>query len=328
MYYSMRQEIYEITPEQFPALLREIDDPPTRLFVRGTLPRSDAKLLCVVGSRSYSHYGHDVCQKLIGGLARQTQRRRSDGSSRIVIVSGLALGIDALAHQSAVDSGLVTIAWPGSGLDDQVLYPRANQKLAQKIIAAGGALLSEFLPDQRARPESFPQRNRLMAGMSHAVLIIEAEQKSGTMITARLATDYNRDVLTVPGSIFSQHTAGPHYLLAQGARLVTSAADIIDALDLAPPPQPPPHPHTNTKKNSTKTLELFAVKDSIALAGRFPTATPDERAILAVLIERGPIRTDELIEYAALSTSRGNIAITLLEVSDTIKISGGLVYLA
>ncbi len=332
--------IREISPGEFPALVREINDPPARLFVRGALPAADTKFLCVVGSRAYSRYGREVCETLIGALVREPQRRRTDGTSRIVIVSGLALGIDAIAHQAALDAGVPTIAWPGSGLDDHVLYPRAHQKLAQKILAAGGALLSEFSPDHRARPESFPQRNRLMAGASHAVLIIEAERQSGTMITARLATDYNRDVLAVPGSIFSRHTAGPHYLLSQGARLVASATDIIDALDLSPPPEPPKKSEKQKKQKrdqkssppagagKTTTLELFEAKDSLALVGRFPTATPDELAILAILVARGePVNKDELMECANFSPSRANVAITLLELSNTIKVSGGLVRL-
>ncbi|GEM_PF-113436 len=326
-------EIFEIGPAEFPALLREINDPPKQLFVRGALPAADSVFLCVVGSRGYSRYGQEVCEFLISGLAQEPQTRRGDGSGRIVIVSGLALGIDAIAHQSALESGLPTIALPGSGLGNDVLYPRANGNLAEKILKAGGALMSEFAPDWRARPESFPQRNRIMAGLSHAVLIIEAEHKSGTMITARLATEYNRDVLTVPGSIFSHHSQGPHYLLSQGARLIASAADIIDALNLTPPPPPKEtRKKSERKKNAnskTETMELFALKDSLALTRRWPLATPDELAILAILVERGePVTKDELFVRAALPISRVNVALTLLELAGHIKINGGLARLS
>ncbi len=320
------EKIYEIGSAEFPPLLREINDPPQQLYVRGQLPAADAVFLCVVGSRNHSRYGRDACESLIAGLAREPQQRQSDGESRVVIVSGLALGIDTIAHQAALDAGLKTLAMPGSGLDDRVLYPRSNQKIAHKILAAGGTLLSEFAPSWRARPESFPQRNRLMAGVSHAILIVEAERKSGTMITARLATDYNRDVLAIPGSIFSRHTEGPHYLLSQGARLISNATDLIDALNLAPPEPPPTR--EKSQKNKVANLELFEAKDSLALVRRFPMATPDELAILAVLIERGePIGKDELFEQAGLSASRANVAITLLELSSHIKVTGGLIRL-
>lgn len=219
MEYPLRQ----LDCEEFPPLVREIADQPTRLMARGTLPSYDLKWLAVVGSRKYTPYGKAACERLISDLR----------GTPIVIVSGLALGIDALAHKTALAAGLPCVAVPGSGLDWDILYPRSNQSLAKEILKNGGALISEFDEDQTADQWTFPQRNRIMAGISHATLLIEAEERSGTLITARLATEYNRELLAVPGSIFSANTAGTHQFLKLGARMVTSAADILDALGLA-----------------------------------------------------------------------------------------------
>lgn len=204
---------------RIPKLLREIPDPPQQLFKRGILPDDEGLIfLTVIGSRKYSEYGKRVCEKIISGLAGYP----------FVIVSGMALGIDSIAHKTALDHGLITIAVPGSGLDDRVLYPASNLSLAHTIIKSGGCLISEFEPNFKATNWSFPKRNRIMAGMSHAVLVIEAENISGTRITARLATEYNREVFAVPGSIFSVSSEGTNELIREGAVPVTSAQDIIN----------------------------------------------------------------------------------------------------
>ena len=197
-----------ISKEKIPALLKEIPKPPKKLYVRGTLPSLELKWLAVVGSRACSTYGRQVVRHLISALTGYP----------IVIVSGLAYGIDAEAHKAALDAGLLTVAIPGSGVDDRVLYPRAHVNLAKEILKAGGALVSEFEPLQKAADYTFPQRNRIMAGISHATLVIEAKEKSGSLITARLATDYNRELLVVPGSIFSEESKGTHQFLKLGDR--------------------------------------------------------------------------------------------------------------
>jgi DNA processing protein len=153
----MNYPVRKLSPKEFPTLLKEIPDPPEQLFVRGNLP-TKSKILSVVGARAYSSYGKDVCEMLIDGL------RGHD----VAIVSGLALGIDSIAHKSALSAGLFTLAVPGSGLNDEVLYPSTHKKLAHDILDAGGGLLSEFEPDFKATPWSFPQRNRIMAGLAHA----------------------------------------------------------------------------------------------------------------------------------------------------------------
>ena len=219
---TMNADIRALSLEEFPPLLHEIPDAPKQLYLRGTLPDPSQKLLAVVGSRKYSAYGRQAVEVLIKGLAGYP----------IVIVSGLALGIDSLAHEAALATGLKTIAVPGSGLHPDVLYPRAHMRLAERILEAGGAPLSEYAPHFQARPESFPERNRIMAGMSHAVLVIEAATRSGTLITAKLTADYNRDLLVVPGSIFSPTSFGPHLFLSLGATPITTSADILKALGL------------------------------------------------------------------------------------------------
>lgn len=215
-------DIRVLNKSEFPPLLNEIPDAPQSLYIRGSLPPNNHKLLAVVGSRRMSNYGKDACEHLIQGLSDQP----------ISIISGMALGIDATAHQAALRAGLHTIAVLGSSVDDASIHPRTNYGLAQDILKAGGALISESAPGFTPRPESFPKRNRIVTGMSHATLIIEAGEKSGTLITARLTTEYDRELLIVSHSIFSDGGAGGHIFMKLGAAPVRSAEDILEALGL------------------------------------------------------------------------------------------------
>jgi DNA processing protein len=217
-------EIREFAKEEWPAQLLEIPQLPKRLWIRGKLPPAGTKLLTVVGSRAMTRYGQEACEKLITGLAGYP----------ISIVSGLALGADACAHKAALAAGLHTIAIPGSGLDDSVIGPRTNFGLAKDILAAGGALISEQEPLHKPRLGEFPSRNRIMVGMSDAVLVIEAGNKSGTLITARLASEYNRDLLCVPHRIGDSHAFGSHLFIRLGAALVAEPLHILEALGIPP----------------------------------------------------------------------------------------------
>ena len=152
----------------------------------------------------------------------------------ISIVSGLALGVDTCAHKAALAAGLHTLALPGSGLDDDVLYPRSNRLFAKEILQAGGGFLSEYASDTLSRVHFFPERNRLMVGIADAVLVIEAGQKSGTLITARLASEYNRDLLCIPHRIADPHSFGPHLFIRLGAALVSESIHILEALHIPP----------------------------------------------------------------------------------------------
>lgn len=227
--------ICELSSSEFPPLLREIPQQPKQLNYRGVLPPSDMKLITVVGSRKYSTYGKQVVEHLISGLH----------GHNVGIVSGLALGIDSLAHEAALRHNLYTLAVPGSGLHANVIYPATHKPLARKILESNGGMLSEFDPLFKATMWSFSQRNRIMAGIAHATLVIEASEKSGTLITARMAAEYNRDLLVVPGNIFSQNSAGSHQFLKLGATPVTHARDILYVLGIDPDKNP-----THTVKGS------------------------------------------------------------------------------
>lgn len=219
----MHTTLQRIGGKDIPRRLREIPDAPKQLYVLGVLQDEGRPHLAVVGSRAASPYGKQAVRELIGGL------RGTD----VVIVSGLAYGIDALAHETALENGLATIAIPGSGLDWSVLYPRAHVNLARTIVQSGGALVSEFEPETKAADWTFPKRNRIMAGLCQATLVVEARERSGSLITARLTAEYNRDLLVVPGSIFSEESRGTHQFLKLGATPVTCAADVRSALGIS-----------------------------------------------------------------------------------------------
>jgi len=276
--------IEELT--NIPYRLKEISDPPKKLFIQGNFPDEEMKFLTVVGSRRYSVYGKMVCQKLIEKLAGYP----------IVIVSGMALGIDAIAHESALRAGLKTIAVPGSGLDPKVLYPKTNWGLSRKILESGGCLISEFEPNYKATSWGFIQRNRIGAGLADAVLLIEAGEKSGTLTTARLATDYNREILVIPGNINSATSKGSNALLRDGATPILKSADILEALGLEP------------KEN--KELEV--------------NLPPEEKEVYELLNE--PISKEEISIKIGKPIIEVNILITMLEIRGLIKQSEGKIY--
>ena len=277
--------IYELKAEEFPPLLREIPQVPTSLNYRGTLPSPSLKLLCVVGSRKYTTYGKQVVDHLIGGLE----------GYEVGIVSGLALGIDSLAHEAALRHSIYTLAVPGSGIDDTVIYPATHKGLAQKILESGGGLLSEFEPTFTATKWSFTQRNRIMAGVAHATLVIEASEKSGTLITARMATDYNRELLVVPGNIFSANSAGSHQFLKLGATPVTHAKDILYALGFS----------QDVVEQKPK---VFAPTSSLS---------PDELKVISALFE--PTEKDTLIRTINLPAHTANSLLMQMEIKGLIS---------
>ncbi|HET8575054.1 MAG TPA: DNA-processing protein DprA [Candidatus Paceibacterota bacterium] len=284
----MEYEIQELPKENFPPLLLEIPDQPKRLRFRGQLPAPESTLLCIVGSRKYTPYGKEACEALVASLA----------GSGVTIVSGLALGIDAIAHEAALRAGLPTVAVPGSGLSWEAIYPKTNFQVAKEILSQGGALLSEFADDHHPRPESFPQRNRIMAGMSHATLIIEAEERSGTLITARLAMDYNRDVCVVPAGIFSDSSKGSNRLLREGAHPITDPEDLLEILGIKKDPE---------KKGDQ--LQLFE------------GASDEERAVWQILDE--PKEKEEVLRALSLSITQANILLSSMEIKGMIRESMG-----
>lgn len=284
----MNSELQRIPAEALPLRLREIPDAPTQLYVRGTLPSQERPHLAVVGSRAATPYGKQVVRELLQGL-RGTQ---------VVIVSGLAYGIDALAHTIALEMGLTTVAVPGSGLGWDVLYPRANVNLAREILKAGGALISEFEPEMRAADWTFPQRNRIMAGLCQATLVVEARERSGSLITARLTAEYNRDLLVVPGSIFSEGSRGTHQFLKLGAMPITNAVDLRVALSL---------PETQSSATCITREDL----------------SETEQEVLRIIAS--PTSREALIQELGLSTTEANILLSAMEIKGLISEEFGFV---
>jgi DNA processing protein len=207
----------------YPAALSVIADPPPALWVRGTADTLSGPAVAIVGSRAGSPYGLTVAERLATDLAARG----------IVIVSGLARGVDSAAHRGALAAPGATIGVLGSGAD--VVYPAEHCSLACDIEAQGGAIVSELVPGTPPQPQFFPLRNRIISGLSRAVLIVEAGEKSGSLITARCALDQGRDVLAVPGNVLSGRNRGGHALLRDGAKIVESADDILEELGMPAP---------------------------------------------------------------------------------------------
>jgi DNA processing protein len=285
----MADDLQILSPNEFPSLLREIPGAPKQLYVRGELPGFEKSWLAVVGSRAITPYGRQAVKHLIEGLHGYP----------IVVVSGLAYGTDAEAHKAALGAGLPTVAVPGSGLDWNVLYPRANVALAREILKADGALISEEKPDMKATDYTFPKRNRIMAGLCRAVLIIEAKEQSGSLITAKLTVEYNRDLLVVPGSIFSEESKGTHQFLRLGATPVTCPEDILVALGIA------------KREGSASWAEL---RDDLS---------PDELRVFEIL--HSPVSRDALIAELELPITEANILLSTMEIKGLITEELGVV---
>lgn len=267
--------------ENWPDGLTQIPSPPKQLFIRGEI-NSTQKFLTIVGPRKYTEYGENICRKIIEYIA----------CPEICLVSGLAYGIDSLVHEMAIENKMRTIALPGSGLGQNVIYPRGNLGLAQKILENRGALISEFPINLSAKQWTFPQRNRLMAGFSEATLIIEATQKSGSMITARLAVDYNKTVMAVPGSIFWENSTGPNYLIQQGAETILSGQEILDFFKL--------------EKNNNDNQNNLSEKEKIIWN-----------------LIANPKSFDELLEQTEMKIFELNEIISWLEIRGLIKVING-----
>lgn len=284
-------EKYEIrtllrSEAEYPALLRESSDPPEVLFIRGILNESPS--VAIVGSRKHTGYGRRCVQEIVSTLASMGLR----------IISGLALGIDGLAHETTLKAKGSTVAVLGSGLDDHTIYPRDNYRLAKRILESQGALVSEFPPGTPGLKHHFPMRNRIIAGLSLATVVIEAHENSGSLITAKLALEENREVLAVPGSIFQTSSNGCHRLISLGARPCLSAQSVLDALSLDRP-------------------ELAAeVRKELPL-------NPLESRILSLIDT--PKHADELARLDQSPASQVSTALSLLELKGCVRpIGGGL----
>lgn len=269
----------------YPKLLAQISDPPKQLYCRGNLDLLNSECIGVVGTRKLTPYGKESAQYITRGLA----------TAGFTIVSGLAMGIDAVAHQTTLETGGKTIAVLGGGIGNQKIGPKINLPLAKRILENNGLLVSEYSDDEEIYAPNFAMRNRIISGLSKGVVIIEADRDSGSLITAKCALDQNRDVFAVPGNIFSNKSIGSNDLIKKGAKLVTSAGDITEEYGY--------------------NLNIFGkYKSSIS------TANSTQKTILDILQNKGESSSDEIIAMlTSLDTSDILSSLSVLEMSGLAK---------
>jgi len=281
---SPKQEnIRKITlqDKNYPAILKEIHNPPKELYIKGEITNQDKVAIAVVGTRKYTQYGKQVCLDIAGKLAKLG----------ITIVSGLAKGIDTFAHQAALESGGQTIAVLGSGLDKKSFYPSTNYSLSEKI-SQQGVVISEYPPGTQGTHFTFPQRNRIISGLSLGVVVIEAPEESGALITATLALEQNREVFAIPGSIYEKNSVGTNKLIKMGAKLVTDVEDILEELNLS---------HLST-------IEKKKIKPE----------NKEEEIIFSILSGQ-PTHIDEIIKKSGLSAGTVNSILMILELKKAVR---------
>jgi len=279
-----KENIKILLKEELPYFLQEIYTPPEILYVKGELPNENLNHLAVVGPRKFSTYGKEACQKIINGLKEHN----------VVIVSGLAAGIDTIAHIAALENNLQTIAVLGHGLDPRVLFPQDNMQLADKI-TKNGCVISEYSYSTRATKFTFPQRNRIAAGLSQGTLVIEAPERSGSLITATMALESNREVFAVPNNIFSKNSEGTNKLLKEGAVPVTEPEDIL----------------------KTFGIDIESKPQNIVLS-------ETEQKIISFLDE--PIERDELIRKSGMQPQEINPQLIQMQIKGIIKEIDGKIY--
>lgn len=299
---AMGGDILILDDGSYPDLLREIADPPITLYVRGEWQAClDAPCISIVGSRRCSTYGKNASEMLARDLA----------SRGITIVSGFARGIDSAAHIGAIAGKGRTVAVLGTGIDQ--VYPKENVKLVENILANGGAVVSQFPLGTPPLKENFPYRNRIISGLSLGVLIVEASERSGSLITARLAMEQNREVMAVPGNITSKNSFGTNYLIKSGAKLVQQWQDVVAELpsDVAAEILPPP---TDDKDIEKVSAAKTAIPSDLSSA---------ERIVFAFLTPDGSKHIDVLLEKSKLSFGELNNALVSLDLKDLIRVLPG-----
>ena len=274
--------------EDYPARLKEIYDLPPVIYVKGSLLPDDERSIAVVGTRNPSHYGRQVTEQLVYDIA----------SAGVAIVSGLARGVDGVAHRTALDARQRTIAVLGSGLD--IIYPREHTNLSERIVE-NGALVSEHALGTRPDARNFPRRNRIMSGMTLGTLVIEAGARSGALITARQALEENREVFAVPGNILSDNSKGTNRLIRESAaKLVTSCEDVLEELNLS------------------------SVTRQIEMAALFPE--DENEAELLRYITFDPVHVDEVCRSSGKSASDVSSTLAMMELKGLVKQIGGMNY--
>ena len=289
---SLRSEwapirILKMEDKNYPKLLKEIKEPPKVLYYRGELNPGD-QCFAIVGTRRCSDYGKQVALEMAGDLAE----------AGLIIVSGLAPGIDTFSHATTVERGKRTIAVLGTGLDEKTIYPQSNLKLAQRILETGGCLISEYPPGTPGSKFTFPQRNRIISGLSLGVLVVEAKEKSGALITADWAKKQGRKIFAIPGPIHSLNSKGCHYLIKhEVAKLVENANDILKELNLPPTTRP----------------------------GGVEGENEEENLILKALEEKA-LYVDKIIEKTKLSAASIASSLAILEIKGKVRNLGNNVY--
>ena len=273
---------------RYPERLREIPDAPPVLYLKGSWAPEDDWSVAVVGTRRTTSYGREATVHLVGGIAPH----------RVTIVSGLARGIDTIAHHTALDAGARTIAVLANGLD--IVYPPENRGLADRI-AEQGAVVSDYPLGTKPNAKHFPRRNRILSGLALGTLVVEGDYTSGAMITARFAMEQNREVFAVPGSIFSPQSRGPLSLIRDGATPVTRAEDVLEALNLT---------------------QIGAQLD---FSRAMPAVSADERAVVEVLT-RDPRHIDELVRESGLAAATVSGTLAMLELKGLARDVGGMQY--
>lgn len=286
---ALAGKIIALGDERYPELLRTIPDPPPVLYCDGSVEPQDRQAVAIVGSRRATPYGLRVTDALAGELSRLG----------FTIVSGFARGIDAAAHRAALAAGGRTIAVLGCGLD--VLYPPEHARLWEEI-AGGGAMLTEFAPGTPPRATNFPRRNRIISGLSLGVVVVEAVEDSGSLITARLALEQGREVFAVPGPIDAPTSRGSHGLLKQGAKLVETVDDIVE--ELLPQIERP-------KRASQSSGKILAVPE-------LPDLSSEEQTVLA-LMSREPLHMDDLTERSHLTSAEVAGILLALELKAVVR---------
>jgi DNA processing protein len=289
-------QVVAYSSDDYPPQLKQIPDPPLVLYVRGDVKVLSRYALAIVGTRRPTAYGSQVAQRLARDLAQR----------QLVIVSGLARGIDSAAHRGALEAAGKTVAVLGSGID--VIYPRENKRLAEQV-AECGALISEFPPGTSPAPENFPIRNRTISGLALGVVVVEAAEYSGSLITARLALEQNREVFAVPGNITSAQSFGPNHLIKQGAKLVDEWMDVIEEfpgeirMQLLPPVEA-----SDEATAKPQTGSLFE-----------QSLTPDQKAVFDVLRADQPLFVDAILTSASIPQPRVMTALLELEMAGVIR---------
>jgi DNA processing protein len=273
----------------YPVRLKEIDQPPPVLYVRGALTTEDSWAVAVVGTRRVSAYGRQVTEELASFLA----------ANGVTVVSGLARGVDAIAHQSALKAGGRTIAVMGCGVDR--IYPPEHTQLAEKMIGSG-ALLSDYAPGTPPEASNFPPRNRIISGLSMATVVVEAGETSGALITAQFAVDQGREVFAVPGNILAPQSKGTNQLIAQGARPMLSGRDLLDVLNL------------------TRVTEQRIVRKALP--------ADEIEARLMNVLSHEPLHMDEIRNQTGLPIERVSATLVMMELKGLVRQVGGMNYVA